>query len=86
MKSYRVYFNCRQDFPRVWSYDEGPGTKEEMVAKVTLFDCDAVTRFDPSKHLPEPSAWIEVKGYLAEQQNEVVIHCGAFRAMDKQAV
>lgn len=74
VKTYRLYFNCRQDAPRVWSYDEGQGTAEHVVEDVELISCNARFVFDSSKHLPEASAWIEVTGRLYDCGGKITVH------------
>lgn len=73
MRLYRLYFNCRQDVPNIWSWDEGSGTEEHIVQDIQLFDCTGVFKFDPSKHLPEASAWLEVYGWLKSENGKVTI-------------
>jgi hypothetical protein len=57
---FRIYFNCREDAPNVWSWDTGPGTEEMQCANVVLIGVQGEFKFDPTKHLPEPSAWLEI--------------------------
>lgn len=70
---YRLYFNCRDDAPRIWSYDNGSGTKEVIVEDVELINCTGRFCFDGTKHLPEPSAWLEVIGILENCNGRITI-------------
>ena len=74
VETYRLYFNCREDAPNVWSYDRGPGTEEHIVRSIKLFWCSAVFKTDLDKHWPEASAWMEVRGHLIETDGNVRIY------------
>jgi hypothetical protein len=74
VKTYRLYFNCRDDAPRVWSYDEGPGTLERTVEAVLFVGCCGHTEFDTTKRLPQPSAWISVTGILVERAGIATVY------------
>jgi hypothetical protein len=71
---YRFYFNSRADAPLVWSYDTGPGSPETIVETIEFVRCSGSFKFDPEKHLPEASAWIEVTGELEDSYGHVIVH------------
>lgn len=69
-KTFRVYFNCREDAPFVFSMDEGRGSCEHNYASVRLENVTAVFRFDRTRG--QPCAWFEVEGELEISPNSAV--------------
>lgn len=70
MPTYRLYYNARAAFPRVWSVDDGDQQQEVTVTRVDVGICPwrtralspaARQRLDPAA---VPTAWIEVTGTL----------------------
>ncbi len=53
----RVYFNRKEDAPKVWSLDCGPGTAEILVTEVIIAG-ECRTEFDGSK---TPCGWLLFK-------------------------
>lgn len=65
MKKYRVYFNRHNEFPQVWSVDEGDTETEINVREVVLIDVRAITKYDPNgDNINTPKAFFEVHGVL----------------------
>ncbi len=68
---WRVYFNSSEEWPLVWSVDEGTVATEYKYAKVTI-QGEAVTRYNPNAdNKTEPRAWVEVEGELVAKINMV---------------
>ncbi len=54
----RVYFNHKEDAPKVWSIDLGAGAGWEMlVSRVAFRDIVGVTVFDAAA-VSQPKAWL----------------------------
>lgn len=77
---YRIYFNRKEDYPCIWSVDEGSSATE---IRVQWFSIDKLNvwaqhGFGPQPHnTPErsendPDAWIEVEGYADFQGGGVI--------------
>lgn len=70
MRTYRIYFNRKAEWPQVWSVDEGAQTSEINVIGFVLHGIHAVSHTRPKEeiettnHLNNPFAWIEVTGLL----------------------
>ena len=65
-----MYFNRANDFPQVWSVDQGSHASEVNVQTIHLRTLPVVSRYNPDAEYPEPKAWFEVHGTLR-------IDCGA---------
>lgn len=71
-KAYRIYFNRKEDYPCIWSVDEGTAESEIRVRGVVIMDgLSSYTSSTIGLRPPagsdlknEPSAWIEVHGFL----------------------
>ncbi len=62
MKTYRVYFNRCEDWPQVWSVDEGTVATEVNVIGVRLDGVRSVTRSGVvTDAAREPKAWLDVE-------------------------
>ena len=72
--TYRLYFNCREDFPLVWSFDEGVGTHEYKVVDFKLHRITGNGVFDPhaGDNIKSPTAWVEITYAIAEVKDNVV--------------
>jgi hypothetical protein len=68
--SYRVYFNSREDAPKVWSVDAGKGSEEHNVEEVYIYT-NAATVFRADEK--EPCAWLEGFGHVAIADGVAVI-------------
>ena len=57
----RVFFNRHHD-PNPWSIDQGPGTEEIQVERVTLIKVDAALIYRPGEgdNDQSPTAWIHL--------------------------
>lgn len=65
MTKYRVYFNRHNEFPQVWSIDEGDVETEVNVKQLIMVDVRAVTHYDSTgDNVNTPKAWFEVHGRL----------------------
>lgn len=53
---YRVYFNAREEAPRVWSIDDGDPKTEVKVEEIYIYT-SAFSKFDANSL--EPKAWFE---------------------------
>lgn len=71
-RKYRLYFNRKEDYPCIWSVDEGSAASEIRVQGIIITDgLLAYTGNTEGLRPPagadlknEPSAWIEVHGVL----------------------
>jgi hypothetical protein len=71
VKTYRVYFNRKAEWPQVWSVDEGHQDSEISVQAVEIrpgavaiskaMNPEECSRFDKDI---KPYAWLEVTGWL----------------------
>ena len=79
-RRYRVYFNARADWPRVWSIDAGTQESEIIVKLFTIDNCRAVARTLTGAELAEadrtrtPIAWLEVDGILDVRDDVAMFH------------
>lgn len=58
---YRLYFNRCEDFPQIWSVDEGTPETEINVVGVRVNGLRVTSRIMPRE---KPSGWFEVDGTL----------------------
>lgn len=72
--TFRLYFNCKEDFPLVWSFDRGIGTEEYKVVGAKLHRVTGRTVFDPhaGDNVKSPTAWVEITYAVAEVRDNVV--------------
>jgi hypothetical protein len=68
--SYRLYFNAKEEHPKVWSIDDGDPTHEIKVEEVYLYT-NAATRFVPSE--TQPIAWLEGYGRVVVAAGVAII-------------
>lgn len=65
MKTYRVYFNRKQDYPLVWSIDEGTQATETNVSDVVIIASYTSTKSRINDGTIDvnntPLAWLEVE-------------------------
>lgn len=74
---WRVYFNAKEEWPLVWSVDDGDPETETKFASVTIHG-RAVTVYNKDTSLPaQPMAWIEVEGKLEIGNNAQAVIWGA---------
>ena len=78
MKRWRVYFNKKEDYPCLWSVDEGSAASEIRVQWVSLRAIAGWTHHSLSRRTlrdaakEEPCAWIEFEGFARFQEGGVV--------------
>ena len=77
MKRWRVYFNKKEDYPCLWSVDEGSAASEIRVQWVSLRAIAGRTHhslppYPPGRSKEEPCAWIEFEGFARFQEGGVV--------------
>lgn len=81
MAKFRIYFNKKEDYPCIWSVDEGTSESEIRVQGVVISDglfvftqhTDGLkppAGLDPKN---EPSAWVEVHGVLTVENGVALI-------------
>lgn len=78
-KRWRIYFNRKEDYPCIWSVDEGSAASEIRVQGLVITDgLLAYSNNTPGLRPPagadlknEPSAWIEVNGVLTIENGVV---------------
>jgi hypothetical protein len=73
MARIRMYFNRANDFPQVWSVDQGSHASEINVQAIHLYALPLVTGYNPDAEYPEPKAWFEVDGTLRIEDGAAVI-------------
>jgi hypothetical protein len=63
---YRIYYNRSEDWPYVWSLDEGTSeTEQTVMAVIILPPCVTSTHYTGKTRNPdEPVAWLEIAGNL----------------------
>jgi hypothetical protein len=77
MKNYRCYFNRKNEYPAVWSIDEGSQASEINVQWIKLENVEEVFSFyevipDDERH-DRPCAWFSVTGTAIFENGGVVI-------------
>ena len=74
MARIRMYFNRSNDYPQVWSVDQGSHASEVNVQHIKLQGAlSAFSCYDPNAEYPEPKAWLEVDGTLRIEDGAAVI-------------
>ncbi len=68
-----MYFNRANDFPQVWSVDQGSHASEINVQRIVLRVLPVTSGYDPTATYPEPKAWFEVDGALRIEDGAAVI-------------
>ena len=71
--TYRVYFNRWNEFPNIWSVDQGTQETEITVAQVQMEGVSARTMTGKGDNVNSPSAWIEVCGRLTVSDGTATI-------------
>lgn len=67
----RVYFNRKEDFPKVWSVDDGHQANEIMVSSIITQGLSRYVWSGVIKHSEtEPRAWVEFAHARIHQINE----------------
>lgn len=69
----RMYFNRSNDFPQVWSVDQGSHSSEINVQFIRLRVLPVTSRYDPDAEYPEPKAWFEVDGQLRIEGGAAIV-------------
>jgi len=70
-EAWRIYFNCKQDYPIIWCIDQGDILSQIRLRYVRLIGCDGNTATDlisptatrkrrSPRRANEPHAWISV--------------------------
>jgi len=86
IKKYRLYFNRKEDFPCLWSIDEGSAASEIRVQGIVLTGVGlAWTECHKGLIAPagcdvnnEPSAWIELHARLTIENGFATFTSGVF--------
>jgi hypothetical protein len=68
-----MYFNRANDFPQVWSVDQGSHASEVNVQAIRLSVLPVTSHYNPDAEYPEPKAWFEVDGTLRIEDGAAVI-------------
>ena len=71
--TYRIYFNRWNDFPLIWSVDDGSQANEKIVSQVILDEVEGRTMTGQGDNVNSPSAWIEATGVLTIQGETATI-------------
>lgn len=66
----RIYFNRKEDFPKIWSVDFGSKTQEVCCTKVFVENIYGWSNQNLNAEWPEPKAWIEFKHVLVNFHND----------------
>lgn len=69
----RMYFNRSNDYPQVWSIDQGSHASEINVQFIKLRVLPVVSKYDNDAVYPEPKAWFEVEGTLRIENGAAII-------------
>lgn len=71
--NYRVYFNRHNEFPTIWSVDEGGQDSEINVKGFRLHKVNAVSVYDASigPNPDVPCAWIEIEYALMDVKDGI---------------
>lgn len=73
MATIRVYYNRSNDFPQVWSVDQGSHASEINVQFIKLRVLPVTSCYNPDAQYPEPKAWFEVQGTLRIENGAAII-------------
>lgn len=71
--TYRVYFNRWNEYPNIWSVDQGTQETEVTVSQVHMEGVSAKTMTGNGDNVNSPSAWIEVRGRLTVSEGTATI-------------
>lgn len=69
----RMYYNRSNDFPQVWSVDEGSSASEINVQFIKLRVLPVTSKYNPQAEYPEPKAWFEVQGQLRIENGAAIV-------------
>ena len=58
---YRVYFNRCDDWPQVWSVNEGTSETEITVIGIRAEGCVVFSSYDANATAGQPKAWLNVE-------------------------
>ena len=73
MARIRMYFNRSNDFPQVWSVDQGSHASEVNVQSIVLRVLPVLSRYNSGAEYPEPKAWFEVDGTLRIEDGAAIV-------------
>lgn len=80
----RLYLNCFEEYPYLWSIDEGTLETERKYKKVTMADVALCTAYDLTAPEGHPKCWLEIDKTmtsLVEQRDGAVTIYGTFRGI-----